>query len=349
VSWAKAAFAAAQAQAIGRPGGKTEGQMKRALNLVIGFATLVAMTGPAAQSSYPEKPVHIFVGFPPGNFFDMVTRLLGQKLSEAWGRPVLVENLPGATGMIAAERAAKSKPDGYTLIMAGPAAIVVNQSLYGKLPYDPVRDLTPIVQVCAMTNILAVHKGVPARSVQELIALAKAQPGTLTFASNGSGSSIHLAGELFKSATHTDVVHVPYKGSAPAVLNLVGGHVTMMFGNMPDILPHMREGKLRALAVTSAKRSSVAPELPTIAESGFPGFEVTAWLGLLAPAGTPAPIVRKIDAETVKALALSDVRARFADLGLEPIGNSPEEFAQVIKEEIPKWAKVIKDSGAKPD
>jgi len=323
--------------------------MKRALNLVIGFATLVAMTGPAAQSSYPEKPVHILVGFPPGNFFDMVTRLLGQKLSEAWGRAILVENLPGATGMIAADRVAKSKPDGYTLIMAGPAAIVVNQSLYGKLPYDPVRDLAPIVQACAMTNILAVHNGVPARSVQELIALAKAQPGALTFASNGSGSSIHLAGELFKSATHTDIVHVPYKGSAPAVLNLVGGHVTMMFGNMPDILPHVREGKLRALAVTSAQRSSVAPELPTIAESGFPGFEVTAWLGLLAPAGTPAPIVRKIHAEGVKALALSDVRARFADLGLEPIGNSPEEFAQVIKEEIPKWAKLIKDSGAKPD
>lgn len=323
--------------------------MKRALNLVIGFATLLAMTVPAAQSSYPEKPVHILVGFPPGGSLEIVARLLGQKLSEAWGQAVLIENLPGATGMIAADRVSKSKPDGYTLIMAGPAAIVVNQSLYGKLPYDPIRDFAPIVQACAMTNILAVHNGVPAHSVQELIALAKAQPGGLTFASIGSGSSVHLAGELFKTTASIDIVHVPYKGPAPAVLDLVGGRVTMMFGTMPGILPYVREGKLRALAVTSAKRSSVAPELPTIAESGFPGFEVTAWFGLLAPAGTPAPVIRKIHAETVKALALSDVRARFADLALESIGNSPEEFAQVIKEEIPKWAKVIKDSGAKPD
>src|SRR6266850_5462668 len=323
--------------------------MKRALNLMIGFATLVAMTGPAAQSSYPEKPVHIFVGFPPGNFFDMVTRLLGQKLSDAWGRPVLVENLPGATGMIATDRVAKSKPDGYTLIMAGPAAIVVNQSLYGTLPYDPVRDLTPIVQACAMTNILAVHNGVPARSVQELIALAKAQPGTLTFASNGSGSSIHLAGELFKMATHTDIVHVPYKGSAPAVLNLVGGHVTMMFGNMPDILPHVREGKLRALAVTSAKRSSVAPELPTIGEAGLSGFEANTWHGVMLPVGAPPPIIARLNREIVVILHLPEVVERLSSQGAEPVGSTPEEFAAYIKSEAQKWARVVKESGAKAE
>jgi len=323
--------------------------MKRALNLVVGFATLVAMTGAAAPSSYPEKPVHILVGFPAGGSTDIVARVLAQKLSAAWGQAVLVENLPGATGMIATDRVAKAKRDGHTLILAGSAAIVISQSLYGKLTYDPIRDLAPISQVYSTSGVLVIHNGVPARSVQELIALAKAQPGRLTFASPGSGTSLRLAAELFKIVASIDIVHVPYKGHAPAVPDLVGGRVTMMFGSMPDLLPHVREGKLRALAVTSAKRSSVAPELPTIAESGFPGVEATFWFGLLAPAGTPAPIVRKIHAEAVKALALSDVRARFADLGLEPIGNSPEEFAQVIKEEIPKWAKVIKDSGARPD
>ncbi len=204
--------------------------MRAALNLAIGCAALLAMTGATAQSTYPEKPVHILVGFPPGGSTEIVTRLLGQKLSEAWGSPIVVEHLPGATGVIAAERVAKSKPDGYTLLMTGPAAIVVNQSLYGKLPYDPIRDLVPIVQACAMTNILTVNNGVPARSVQELIALAKAQPGRLTFASIGSGSSVHLAGELFKTAAGIDIVHVPYKGPEPAILDLVGGRVTMMFG-----------------------------------------------------------------------------------------------------------------------
>jgi tripartite-type tricarboxylate transporter receptor subunit TctC len=323
--------------------------MKRALNLVIGFATLAVMTGPAAQSSYPDKPVHIFVGFPVGGSTDIVTRLLGQKLSAGWSQAVLVENVPGATGMIAADRAAKSKPDGYTLIMAGSAAIVINQSLYGKLTYDPIRDLAPVSQVYSTAGVLAIHNGVPAHSVQKLIALAKAQPGRLTFASPGSGTSLRLAAELFKIMASIDIVHVPYKGNAPAVFDLVAGRVTMMFGSLPDLLPHVRDGKLRALAVTSAKRSSVAPELPTIAELGFPGIEATFWFGLLAPAGTPTPIVRKIHADAVKALALSDARERFADLGLEPIGNSPEEFAQVIRAEIPKWAKVIKDSGAKPD
>jgi tripartite-type tricarboxylate transporter receptor subunit TctC len=323
--------------------------MQYALSVIIGFAMLVGMTAPGAQPSFPQRPVRIFVGFPPGGTVDITARLLAQKMADAWKQPVLVENVPGATGTIAADRVAKSQPDGHSLILAGASAIVINQSLYGKLPYDPVRDLAPISQICTTANILAIHNDVAARNVKELVELAKAQPGKLTFASSGSGTSMHLAGELFKVLTHTDIVHVPYKGTAAYAPDLLSGRVSMIFGNMPDLLPLVRQGKLRGLAVTSAKRSSFAPELPTVAESGFPGFEVTTWYGFFAPSGTAEAIVRRIHAETLKALALPDVRARFVDLGLEVTGNTPEEFAQVILAEIPKWAKVIKDSGAKPD
>ena len=260
----------------------------------------------------------------------------------------MIDNVTGAAGNIAADRVAKAAPDGYTLGLLAQPQIVINPSLY-KLAYDPVKDFAPVSQVAVSPFMLVVHNAVPAKSVKELVALAKAQPGGLTFASGGSGSTPHMAAELFKSMAGLDIRHIPYKGVVAAIPDLLGGRVTMMFSPIAVVLPLVREGKLRALAVTSLRRSSAAPELPTIAESGYPGFEVTVWNGLLAPAGTPATIVRKLHLETVKALALPDLRAKLADLGLEGIGNSPDEFAAVIKSEIPKWAKVIKEAGIKPD
>ena len=260
----------------------------------------------------------------------------------------MVENVTGAAGNIAADRVAKAAPDGYTLGLLGEAALVVNPILY-KVAYDPVKDFAPLSQLTVAPNMLCMHNTVPAKNVKELVALAKAQPGGLTFASGGSGSAAHMVAELFKSVAGLDIRHIPYKGVVAAIPDLIGGRVTMMFSPIGAVLPLTREGKLRALAVSSLRRSPAVPELPTIAESGYPGFDVTNWSGLLAPARTPAAIVGKLHLETVKALALPDLRAKLDDLGLETIGNSPAEFAAVIKSEIPKWAKVIKESGIKPD
>jgi tripartite-type tricarboxylate transporter receptor subunit TctC len=322
--------------------------MKQISVPVLGLLALLVVGSPAAQSNYPEKPVRLVVGFPAGSSVDIVARLVGQKLSEALGKPVVVETVAGAAGNIAAERVAKAAPDGYTLALAANAQLIINPSLY-KLSYDPVKDFAPISQVYLSPNILVVHNAVPAKSVQELLTLVRAQPGGLTFASGGSGSSPHLAGELFKSMAGVDIRHIPYKGGVAAIPDLLGGRVTMMFIPIPVVLPLVREGKLRALAVTSLKRSPAIPELPTVNESGVRGFEVTLWGGLVSPAGTPVTIVRKLHLETVKALAQADVRAKFADLGLETVGNSPDEFVAAIKSEIPQWAKVIKESGIKPD
>jgi tripartite-type tricarboxylate transporter receptor subunit TctC len=315
---------------------------------MFGLLALLIVESPAAQTTYPEKPIRMVVGFPPGSQPDTIARLLGPKFAEAWGKPIVVDNVTGATGSIAADRVAKAAPDGYTLGLFGTGQLTVNPSLY-KLAYDPAKDFAPISQVAASPYILVVHNAVPAKSVKELVALAKAQPGGLTFASAGSGAPNHMAAELIKSAAGLDIRHIPYKGVVLAIPDLIGGRVTMMFGPIVAVLPLAREGKLRALAVTSLRRSSAAPELPTIAESGYPGFEATLWLGLLAPARTPATIVRKLHLETVKALALPEMRAKLADFGMEVIGNSPDEFAAAIKSEIPKWAKVIKDAGIKPD
>jgi tripartite-type tricarboxylate transporter receptor subunit TctC len=322
--------------------------MKQVSGLMFGLLALLIVGSPAAQTSYPEEPIRLVVGFPPGSQTDTVARLLGQKFADAWGKPVAIDNATGAAGNIAADRVAKAAPDGYTLGLMSQTQLVVNPSLY-KLAYDPVKDFAPISQVTVSPNMLVVGNAVPAKSVKELVALAKAQPGGLTFASSGSGSVPHMAMELFKTVAALDTRPILYKGSVAAIPDLVGGRVTMMFSPMAAVLSAVREGKLRALGVTSLRRSSAAPELPTIAESGYPGFEATVWFGLLAPARTPATIVRKLHLETVNALAQSDVRAKFADLGVEGIGNSPDEFAAVIKSEIPKWAKVIKDSGIKPD
>ena len=321
--------------------------MKQISGLTFGLLALLIVGSPAAQTTYPERPIRIVVGFPPGSAVDTVARLLGQKFSAAFGKPVVVDNATGAAGNIAADRVAKAAPDGYTLGLMGQGQIVINPSLY-KLAYDPVKDFAPVSQVTGSSPMLVVHNAVPAKSVKELVALAKAQPGGLTFASAGSGSAPHMPAELFKSVAGLDIRHIPYKGLSAAIPDLLGGRVTMMFGGTA-VLPMVREGKLRALAVTSLRRSSATPELPTIAESGYPGFEFTNWSGLLAPAKTPAMIVGKLHLETAKTLALPDVRAKLADQGLEGIGNSPDEFATVIKSEIPKWAKLIKESGIKPD
>jgi tripartite-type tricarboxylate transporter receptor subunit TctC len=316
----------------------------------VAFALLtLSITANAAErSSYPAKPMRVIVGFPPGGQSDIVARLLGQKFAEALETPIVIENIPGAAGSIAADRVAKATPDGYTLGLVAAPQVVINPSLY-KLAYDPVKDFAPISQAVTAVTVLAVHNAVPAKNVSELITLAKNRPGELTFASSGSGTEGHLAGELLKYRARIDIKHIPYKGVPAAMPDLLGGRVTMTFSPSAAVLPLAREGKLRVLAVTSLKRDPSAPDSPTIAESGYPGFEVTGWSGLLAPSGTPTWIVHKLHLETVKALGFPDVRARLAGLGLQAVGNSPDEFAALIKAQIPKWAKLIREAGIKPE
>jgi len=321
----------------------------RVLSLMLGLLGPLMAGSAAAQTTYPDKPIRMIVGSPPGSQSDSIARLLAQKLAETLGKPVLAENIAGAAGTIAVERVAKAAPDGYTLGLLVQGQLTVNPSLY-RVSYDSVKDFSPVSVLTESLNMLVVHSAVPARSVKELVALAKARPGGLTYASGGNGSVSHLPAELFKSMAGLNIVHVPYKGVSAAVPDLVAGRVTMSFiPTVAAVLAMVREGKLRALAVTSSRRSQLAPELPTIAESGYPGYEFTSWQGLLAPARTPSEIIRRLHIETVKALALPELRVKFADLGLEGLGNSPEEFAAVIKSDMAKWAKVIKEAGIKPD
>jgi tripartite-type tricarboxylate transporter receptor subunit TctC len=311
------------------------------------FVALLALSLPAFAQTYPDRPIRLLVGFAAGGPADITARLIGDRLAEVWGKPVIVENVTGAAGNLATDRVAKSAPDGYTLLAAASATIVTNPSLYQKLPFDPVKDLAPITQACYTPNILAVPPDLPVRSVQELVAYARQNPGTLTFGSAGAGTSQHLAGELFKTMAGLDIQHVPYRGIAAVMPDLIAGRLTMAFGNISAVLPLVREGKLRALAVTSTRRYAPVPELPTMIEEGFAGFDSTAWFGLMAPAGTPPDIIEKLHRESVRILALPDVRKRFEDLGIEVIGNTPAEFAAVITAETPQWAKVIRDAGIK--
>jgi tripartite-type tricarboxylate transporter receptor subunit TctC len=327
---------------------RREAKMKKMSAPMCFLSALLISAGAAAQSAYPARQIHLVVGFPSGSQPDLVARLLARKLTDALEKPVVVENVTGAAGNIAAERVAKAAPDGYTLALLSQTQMVINPILY-KLSYDPLKDFAPVSQVTISPNMLVVANAVPAQSVSELIALAKAQPGSLTFASSGSGSGTHMAAEMFLAATAVDIRHIPYKGVVAAVPDLVAGRVSMMFSPIPVVLPQVREGKLRALAVTSLKRSSAVPELPTIAESGYPGFEATNWYGLVAPARTPAPVIARLHLETVAALSAAETRIKFEQLGIEAIGNSPEEFAAMIKSETPKWAKVIRKAGIKPD
>jgi tripartite-type tricarboxylate transporter receptor subunit TctC len=299
------------------------------------------------QANYPDRPIRILVGFSPGVAPDVTSRLFADKLTEAWGKPVVVENVTGAGGNLAVERLAKSPADGYTLAMGGNAALVINPNLYDKLAYDPVKDFTYISQVFIVPNILVVTPDVPANNIQELIALGKSRPGYLIAGHAGIGTSQHLGGELFMSMTGVKIQQVPYRGTTAVLPDLLAGRLNVFFGNISNVLPLVREGKLRAFGITSKKRSPQIPELPTMEELGFPGFDATAWFGVMAPAGTPQPIVEKINAETRKFLATPDVKARLEGLGLQLVANSPAEFAKIVQDEIPAWGKVIKNAGIK--
>ncbi len=311
---------------------------------------LVAGAAATVQAqTYPSKPIRMIVPFPPGGTTDILARAIGAELTKAWGQPVVIENRPGAGGNIGSEAVAKSPGDGYTLLMGTVGTHGINPSLYKKMPYDAVKDFAPVTLVALVPNILVVHPSVPAKSVAELIALAKKQPGKLTYASSGNGTSIHLSGALFESLAGVQMVHVPYKGSAPAVTDLLGGQVNMMFDNMPSALPHVKAGKLRALGVTSAKRSPAVPDVPTIAEAGVKGYEASSWFGVLAPATTPKDIVAKLNAEIAKSLGTPEMKEKLSSQGAEPVGNTPEQFGAFIRAEIDKWAKVVKASGATVD
>jgi tripartite-type tricarboxylate transporter receptor subunit TctC len=322
--------------------------MTRILTFIVAaLAAVLSPLAPAQAPAYPNKPVRIVVPFPAGGTTDILARAISQKLSESLGQPFIVDNRPGAAGNIGAELVAKSAPDGYTMLMGTVGTHAINASLYPKLPYDHVKDFQPVLLVAGVPNVLAVYPAVPANSVQELIAYAKANPSKLNFASSGAGTSIHLSGELFKTATGVQMQHIPYKGSAPALQDLVGGQVQLMFDNLPSALPLIKAGKLRALAVTSATRSPALPDIPTVAESGLPGFEASSWFGLLVPAGTPAAVVARINAEGNKWLASPEARDKLTAQGANAAGGTPEDFAKHITAETAKWARVVKESGAK--
>ncbi len=324
------------------------------LVLRLGFTLLVACAldvsgAPAGAEDYPNRPIRFIVPFAPGGGGDIVVRTLAQKLNATLGQPVVVDNRSGAGGNVGTDLAAKSSPDGYTILMANVAPIAINVSLYKKLPYDPVKDFAPVSLIAVFPNVLVVYPSLPAKSVKELIALARSRPGQLAYASAGNGSTTHLAAELFKNQAAIDMIHVPYKGGGPALVDLIAGQVNLYFGSMPAALPHVRSGKLRALAVTSARRSRAAPELPTVAESGFPGFEAATWIGVLAPAGTPPPIVTRLNREIVTILQQPDLEERLSAQGAEPVTNTPAQFAAYIRSEIRKWSQVVTDSGARVD
>ena len=325
--------------------------LKQGLWAVLGACGLfgaAAQAGAQGAGNYPNRTLRWIVGYTPGGTADMLARAVGAKLTEAWGQTVVVENRPGGATNIATELVARSAPDGYTLLL-GTVANVINPSLQGKLNFDFARDFAHVTNMASTPGIVTVHPSVPAKNIKELVALAKSQPGKLTFGSAGSGTPQHMAGELFNTMAGIRIVHVPYKGTPAGLLDLIGGRLSALFGINSVVLPQARAGKVRAFAVTSLQRVTAAPELPTMAESGYPGFEATSWFALLGPAGTPAPIVRKLHQETVKALAAPDLRAKFAELGMDIVGGSPEELTAIIKRDIPKWAKVIKDAGAKLD
>jgi tripartite-type tricarboxylate transporter receptor subunit TctC len=303
---------------------------------------------PAFSQGYPSKPVRIIVNFPAGGIADLYARIIGAKVQESWGQPVVIENRTGAGGNIGAEAVAKSAPDGYTLNMSAIGPHAVNVSLFSKMPYDPVKDFAPIALVLEAEGLLVVHPSVPANNVPELIAYARSNPGKLTFASAGMGTASHLAGELFKTMAKVEMTHVPYKGNVPAITDLLAGQTSLLFATMPTVLPHAKAGKLRALATIGAGRSAAAPELPTIGES-LKGFEVNNWIGLFAPAGTPPEIVKRWNGEVMRVMQSPEIQARLPNEGARFSPNTPEQFAAFVKGEIAKWAPVVKASGARVD
>jgi tripartite-type tricarboxylate transporter receptor subunit TctC len=303
----------------------------------------------AMAQAYPNKTVRLVVPQSAGGGADILARSVAEKLSKSWGVQVIVDNRLGAAGIIGTQLVAQAAPDGYTLLMGAISTHAINRGLYRNLPYDPVKDFVPITMIASAPLLVVVHPSLPVKSVQELIALARAKPGQLSFASAGSGNSTHLAGEMFKMLANVDILHVPYKGATPAEIDLMAGHASLMFSSILSAMPHSNAGRMRALAVTSARRTSVMPELPTVAESGLAAFDVNPWYGLFAPAGTPREIVDKINREVLGILQLPDVKERFATLGADPAGTTPGEFATFINVEIEKWTRVIKQSGTTVD
>lgn len=316
---------------------------------LLAAALLACAAGTAGAQAWPSKPIKLVVPYPPGGSADILARAIGQKLSDGIGQAVVVDNRPGAGTAIGAEATAKAPPDGYTIMLGTVSSHAINPALTPGLKYDPVKDFAPVSLVASIPFVLLVHPSLPAKTVPELIALAKAKPGALNFSSAGSGTSNHLAGELFKSMTKTFMVHIPYRGSAPALADLLAGQVNLMFDLVLTAQPHVKSGAARALAVTGRERSSALPGVPTVAESGVPGYEVSAWFGFFAPAGTPANIVATLNAETVKAMRLPDLKERLASQGADAVTSTPEQFAGYVKEELGKWTRVVKASGMKPD
>ncbi len=312
-------------------------------------ASLLAVSAQALAQSYPVKTVRLIVPFPPGGSTETLARMVSVKLAEMWGQQIIIDNRPGAGGIIGTELGAKAAPDGYTLLMGSGAPLTIVPGFPAKLAYDPLKDFAPIINVAAVPNVVALHPSVPARNIKELVALAKARPDQLSFASNGAGSPGHLAGELLKSMTHTRITHVPYKGSAPATMALASGETSMTFTTTTAVLPHAKAGRIKIIAVTTLQRVPQFPEYPTVAESGLAGYEAISWFGLVAPAAIAPELVKKIHADTLQVVNSSDMKSRIAGLGATPIGNTPEQFRAQIRDDLAKWARIIKISGAQAD
>ncbi len=313
-------------------------------------AVFVCCAALSAQAQgYPAKPVRLIVPFPPGGAVDYYTRAVQSRLAENLGQPILIENRAGASGMVGADLVAKAPADGYTILVGNIATLAMNVGIYAKMPYHPVKDLTPIMRTVAVDYVMVVHPSVPARNVQELVAYARANPGKLTYGSAGSGSAPHLSTELFKLRAGIDILHVPFKGGGPMMTDLLGGQIQLGIGDQANLMPHAKSGRLRALAVGTLTRSAVYPDLPTIAESGFPEFEARAWQGIAGPAGLPHQIVNRLHAAFARAMAMPEVRQRLLEGGLDPVVSTPEEFGEFIRAEIAKWSKVAKDVGARVD
>jgi tripartite-type tricarboxylate transporter receptor subunit TctC len=324
---------------------------RRSSRSLLAFAclSLVGSAALAQPAAYPSKPIKWIVPFPPAGAMDNIARTLGEQMARKLGQPFVIENRPGAGGNIGADALARSQPDGYTMMIVA-NGMAVNKFLYAKISYDPVKDFTPVSLIAVVPNVLVTNsEKSKAKSVAEVIAQAKANPGASTYASAGNGTSIHLAGELFASMAQVDMLHVPYKGSGPAVTDLIGGQVDYMFDSITSAMPHIQAGKLRALAVTTAKRSSALPNVPTMAEAGLPGYDLSPWFAVYMPAGTPQPIVAKMNAALLEAMKLPEVKARFAIIGAEPIGSTPEQLATHLQQEMGKWGTIIQQRGIRAD
>jgi len=330
-------------------------KLKPSFSWVTSLAVSVGMAGallssPAALAqAFPNKPLRLICPFPPGGAVDIASRAIAQELSKNLGQPVTVENRPGAGGNIGGAEAARANPDGYTIFMTTSGIQAINPVLYAKMPFDPSKDLVPVSALVSLNNVLVLHPSVKANSVPEVIAMARSQPGTMNYASSGSGTSIHMSGEMFKSLTGVNITHIPYKGSAPAMTDLLGGQVMMMFDNIPSAIPHIKSGKLKALATTGAKRDPLLPELPTLAEAGVSGYESGVWFGLAVPANTPRDVIMKLNAEAIKGTRSPDFVKRMTELGYNIMGTSPEVMTDMSRAEVQRWGPIVRSSGAKAD